>query len=200
MNRWQSLLVMWVACCVLDLGALAGEIHEAVGKGDVVKVTSLLKSNPLLANAPGDDFRKFPPLMIAVEGRRTNMVEVLLKLGADINGTNRDNETALYRASMWGHADMVKLLLVHKADVNAGAKSGRSPALEVAALNAHKAAVELLVAHGAKVDAGYVAYIEKVASDPILEKPEQADKKKAFQQVIELLRKSTSDKPPAPAK
>jgi ankyrin repeat protein len=195
MNNWQSRFLMAVAFASFTPGAWAGEIHEAVGKGDVAKVTSLLKSNPTLANAPGDDFRQFPPLMIAVEGGRTNMVELLLKLGADINGVNNDNETALYRASMWGRADMVKLLLVHKADVNAGAKSGRSPALEVAALNAHAAAVELLLAHGAKVDASYVTYIEKVASDPILEKPEQAEKKKAYQRVMELLKKQVAEKP-----
>lgn len=191
MNQCHGLFLISVVASLFAIGTRAGEIHEAVGKGDVAKVTSLLKASPSLVNAPGDDYRKFPPLMIAVEGRRTNMVELLLKLGADINGTNKDNETALYRAAMWGHADMVKLLLVHKADVNAGAKSGGSPALQVAALNAHKAAVEVLVAHGAKVDAGYVAHIEKVASDPFLDKPEQAEKKKAYQQVIELLRKST---------
>jgi sugar (pentulose or hexulose) kinase len=39
-------------------------------------------------------------------------------------------------------------------------------------------------------------YLEKVASDPILEKPEHAEKKKAFETVIEMLRKQVGESSP----
>lgn len=187
----------WLGICVL-LGnaAEAGEIHDAVGRGDVAKVKSLLRADPSLANAPGDDYRKFPPILVATEARRTNMVDLLLALGADIHATNKDAETALYRAAMWGHKDMVEFLLSRKADVNFGDKFGRSPALSVAAINAHTEVVRVLLAHKARVDGTFVEYVQKMAADPILDKPEHAEKKKACQQTIEFLSKALATNPP----
>ena len=60
-----------------------------------------------------------------------------------------DGETALWIASKEGHAEVVKLLLAERADVNAKAKDGKT-ALGIAKHEKHPEVVKLLEKAGAK--------------------------------------------------
>ena len=71
-----------------------------------------------------------------------------MKRGAEVNATTWRGDTALMLASMNGHADVVKLLISYKADVNAKNRDGMS--VLVAALNFdHPDIVEMLKNSGA---------------------------------------------------
>jgi ankyrin repeat protein len=51
-----------------------------------------------------------PPYKAAQNGH-TQLAQVLLDAGAEINAKGYNNETALYVAARYGHVDMVKLLV-----------------------------------------------------------------------------------------
>lgn len=59
-----------------------------------------------------------PPLTWAVTMGQTKAAELLLQHGADVNGRNRDGNTALHLAIFLGHAGTAELLIKNGADVN----------------------------------------------------------------------------------
>ena len=61
---------------------------------------------------------EMPPLTWAAMMGQTQAVELLLQHGADVNGRNRDDNTALHLAVFLGHAETAELLLKSGADVN----------------------------------------------------------------------------------
>ena len=68
-----------------------------------------------------------PPLTWAAMMGQTAAAELLLEHGADINGRNRDDNTALHLAVFLGRAETVELLLKNGADVNAKNDDGGTP-------------------------------------------------------------------------
>lgn len=68
------------------------------------------------------DKKAFFPLWVAAQDGLTEVAELLLKHGADVNQRIEDDEvgrtTPLFTAVIEGHSDMVKLLLGYKADPN----------------------------------------------------------------------------------
>ena len=64
----------------------------------------------------------------------TNIVTLMLKKGADINGQNRDGVTALITAAFLGRAETVEVLLKHGADPNIRNNDGSAP-MDVAKLD-----------------------------------------------------------------
>ncbi len=86
-------------------------------------------------------------LFAAVRGGDVELVEKLLKSGADVNVVNEELETPLHLAAGGGHLGLVELLIKHGADVNAQDSEGRTP-LCIATAN-NDVVVELLLKHGA---------------------------------------------------
>ena len=70
---------------------------------------------------------EMPPLTWAAMMGQTEAAELLLQQGADINGRNRDDNTALHLAVFLGHAGTAELLLKSGADVNAKNDDGATP-------------------------------------------------------------------------
>jgi len=103
----------------------------------------------------GNDLGK-TPLCVAVIGGNADMVEFLLKSGADPNLRFWDKstqQTPLTAAIDRNNSNerIIRTLLEHKADTDARTGNGYAP-LQVALLNRHKIAVELLLKHGADVE------------------------------------------------
>jgi ankyrin repeat protein len=81
-----------------------------------------------------------------------NVVEMLLKLGVDVNGVNGNGDRALEVACRKGDARTVEILLKRAADVRLTSSSGTT-VLHEAALGGDPRVIELLIRHGAEVDA-----------------------------------------------
>ena len=70
---------------------------------------------------------EMPPLNWAVTMGQTAAAELLIQHGADVNGRNRDDNTALHLAMFLGRAETAELLLKSGADVNARNNDGATP-------------------------------------------------------------------------
>ena len=85
--------------------------------GDVAKVSSLLQGeNQIDVNQR--DSEGYTALLLASEGGHTEIVQQLLKSGANIDAQTKEGESALMKACRNGHDDVVKLLLDNNTDVN----------------------------------------------------------------------------------
>ena len=80
-------------------------------------------------------------------------VERGIAAGADIDATDGDRRTALWRAAERGRTGTLRALLDHGADINKDVTKKASP-LHVAVANNHTEAVRVLVDAGADVTAG----------------------------------------------
>ena len=70
---------------------------------------------------------EMPPLTWAAMMGQTQAAELLLQHGADVNGRNRDDNTALHLAMFLGRAETAELLLKSGADVTARNDDGATP-------------------------------------------------------------------------
>ncbi|MGG6266749.1 ankyrin repeat domain-containing protein [Leptolyngbya sp. AN03gr2] len=78
------------------------------------------------------------------------MVKTLLSVGADVNaGIDTRKRTALHHAAIWGHLEVIQLLVAAGAEVNAKAWRGETP-LQVAGWWRHDDVIDFLIQQGAK--------------------------------------------------
>lgn len=134
-------------------------IQNAIDEEDIEKIKTLLDSNKDRYDLDG--------LLLYIidhvnELILQSMCQVLLDMGADVNATDKDGNTALILATTRGDEPTVQLLLEKGANVNARDKYN-STALIFAAINEHESIVRLLLEKGADVNArgkdGYTALI-----------------------------------------
>lgn len=91
-------------------------------------------------------------LITAAHNGDSEMVNILLASGVDINAKNSDDETALHEAAGKGNVEIVKILLEHGADVNAQNYGGQTPLVYgIGRDDANTAIVKMLLEHGADV-------------------------------------------------
>ena len=92
------------------------------------------------------------PLFFAVRQDDGQLVDRLIKAGADVKVANRYGITPLYLAAVNGNASIIEKLLKAGADANAAVTEGET-ALMTAARSGNVDAAKVLIAHGAVVDA-----------------------------------------------
>ncbi|XP_046554286.1 ankyrin repeat domain-containing protein 50-like [Haliotis rubra] len=122
-------------------------LHRAcyAGQFDVVKY--LLSLTSVDINSRG--LQKRTPLMVAAEQGHKEVVELLVKHGADLFLRDEHGDNALHRACYPGRFDVVKYLLsLNSVDINSGGFKKRTPAMSAAVWGQTKVA-KLLVKHGA---------------------------------------------------
>ncbi|WP_353274418.1 ankyrin repeat domain-containing protein [Wolbachia endosymbiont (group B) of Hofmannophila pseudospretella] len=95
--------------------------------------------------------KEFTLLMIAAENGHTNIVEILLKKGADVNKKDSYGPTALHLAAKNGHTNIVEILVEKGADVNVRDHHANT-VLYLATNNGHEGIVEILLEKGANVN------------------------------------------------
>jgi hypothetical protein len=89
------------------------------------------------------------PLILAARCGRSDVVEVLLRAGANVNNVMpRSGETALLTASWYGHLHVISILLAHGANVNIQDNDGHTAIMQ-ATLQSRLDIVNLLLSNGA---------------------------------------------------
>jgi len=118
----KSIVALLIQYGVLDSHVrptddLQRQFLAAVFLADIERVGSLLARNPSLATTC--DGRGDFPLHHAARNGDTDVVNLLVQHGADINARNPRGHTVLYCAGGHGHVDTVQLLLKMGADIDA---------------------------------------------------------------------------------
>ncbi len=127
-----------------------GSLEIAIENQDALLVSGLSQNTALIkqVNSVG-----YTPLMYASCYPSVEVVQALIKNGADLNAKDKDSKTALMIAAEYGHLEVVKALLNNGADVNAKAKNFNKTPLMFAAEYGHVEVVKALLNNGADVNA-----------------------------------------------
>ncbi len=144
----MRLLFILLAIFVAAAADSGQALFDALHAGQTSSVRTALKSgsDPNARDATGAT-----PLMYAAAFSPLECMELLIRGGARVNDASNAGFTAL----MWSLSDpaKVRLLLRHKADVNAKAKDGHA-AMMLASQNAFRQTASLLLAAGAADEDG----------------------------------------------
>ncbi len=143
------------------------------GDPDVVK--ALLEQTPSLVHVT--DTAGVPLAQWAMLLASTDIVNLLLENGLDINARFADESTLLHMAASLGTSQIIELLLSHGADVNARDQDGRT-ALHVAAGGGDVVLVEPFLSWKADLEAK-----DKAGKTPVEHAVENG-----WTNVVELLR------------
>ena len=141
-------------------GACRADLFEAAKQGDAGAVRAALA-----AGVPADvrDREGRTPLHLAAQAGHTDVIQILLDAGAEVDAEDRDfGSRPLYLAAVGAHVSVAKLLLErgalvdatnHTRDpVSAGSHHSNYTALDQASEAGHPDLVALLLDHGADVN------------------------------------------------
>ena len=142
------------------------------------KVKTVLKYYPEYSNATCSLLSQWPfcpikdtALIVASNNGHTDIVEMLLKAGADVDARNKYGYTALIEASWGSHIDIVRMLLKAGADVNAQNHFGYTALIEASINGNTTDIVEMLLDAGADVNvrdiSGQTALMNAMRKDHI---------------------------------
>ena len=139
----------------IDSLSLDGQLVAAIKGGNATAVAALLDEHPDRVAGPIAEYGK-TPLHVAAESGRAEMVDLLLRRGADPNAHERgDNTYPMHWAAAAGHVDIVRRLADAGGDV---VGHGDDHGLEVIGWatcwdgcddEAHRAVADFLVSRGA---------------------------------------------------
>ncbi len=160
---------------LIDAGA---DLDAQRDNGETPLITAIIGGHVLVASLlidRGADIQArnkggFTPLHAAAYANAIEIAEKLLSRGADVKDQmNKAGVTALSVASEEGHPGLVKVLIDHGADLEAGERNGYTP-LTRALWRGQKEVVALLQRSGAKCQPVEIleepAYSECVAGQP----------------------------------
>jgi len=91
-----------------------------------------------------DKNRFYTPLLLAVEDSDIEIIDELVKLGADVNVKDDNGKTALMDAAHEGEIDVVETLIKYNVDVSLTDRSGFS-ALHASVLSKNKDVVKVIL-------------------------------------------------------
>ena len=138
-----------------NVNAIQGEegptpLLYAIQKNRIEMVEVLAKSKVDLNKASRvTDRRKWTPLALACAKGNYDVVNILIKYGADVNRDDGHSSFPINHAASMGKNDIVSLLIKSGADVNAKSKSGFTPLMSG---SENMAVVETLIKAGADIN------------------------------------------------
>ena len=138
-----------IAVLLLERGVEL-DLFAACMAGAHDRVVELIAREPDLIKSYSHD--GWTPLHLACFFAQPGLVETLIAQGADVKARSRNgmHNTPLHAAAAGRNRDAVRLLLEHRAEVNAQQEGGWT-ALHAAAQNGDAEMVRLLIAAGADV-------------------------------------------------
>ena len=125
-------------------------LHWAAHNGDAELVRRLIKAG---AKAVVTNDYGATPMSEAAERADADIIEQLLKAGADAESPNAEGQTALMTVVRTNHVEAARVLLKHRANVNAVEQWRGQTALMWAAAQSQPEMVALLIKYRADVDA-----------------------------------------------
>ena len=105
-------------------GAKHGSIRNAVEFGNIEALKEFLDAGADVNE--GKSRGDLTPLHYAAQYDHTEIAELLISKGADLNVRTRDGQTLLHRTALYNHTATAELLIAHGVDVNAKANNGRT--------------------------------------------------------------------------
>ncbi|XP_046569110.1 protein VAPYRIN-like [Haliotis rubra] len=121
-------------------------LHNACRRGTLAQVRQIVSHELVDINSRGKC--GWTPVMIAAEGGRRELVDLLVRRGCDLSLTDDDGNTILHVASIKGHLKIVRYILSKKTvDVNITGHCTRT-AVMVAARFGHRKVFDVLVKNG----------------------------------------------------
>jgi ankyrin repeat protein len=148
-------LSLWVSgFCILFIlvfftNGYSQDIHSAVSEGDLEKVGSLLKENPLLVNKEDSNGRT--PIFTAVARRNLEMVKFLIDNGALVRVGDSNLRAPIHFAGFNNDTNMMELLLEKGAVIDTRAIGAATPLIHSSLLNSHEMS-RFLIEHGADIN------------------------------------------------
>jgi ankyrin repeat protein len=126
-------------------------LYVAVQRGYVAVAEVLLANKADVNLRSGTDISGARPIHSAVLSGKTDLIQLLINHGADVNVTDAQGRTALEFAATQNDTNAAKLLLASKAAIETRDKDGNTPLYE-AVDKGNAAMVSLLLDSGATVD------------------------------------------------
>ena len=114
--KTASFSVLVATILIAPRAASAGEIHDAVQRGDVAKIRSILKEDPKAINSKQQN--GYSPLHVAINRSRDDLVLELLKHKPDANIQDNQGYTPLHWAVMRYRRGVIQPLLDGGASID----------------------------------------------------------------------------------
>jgi ankyrin repeat protein len=143
------LAASFFAACELPKGDPAVEFTSAIRSNDVLRVRQMLAGG-ISPNASAEG-GGWTPLMTAVMQDNEEMVDLLLKSGADMYARTRNLQTPLHLAARWGKTKATGCLLKYRASPEMLDELGWTPLMWASMRNKLGPAEKLLKA-GARIN------------------------------------------------
>ncbi len=136
-------------------------LFEAIKNGNFSQVKELFTHSDKnkRADIEAFDIRADRPLMMAAEYEQIEILEYLIKQGAQIDSKNWANQTPLSLAAYKNAIKSIPVLIKHGANIESEDSFGQSP-LYRAASSGHLESVKLLLKYGANINA--ISFNEKI--------------------------------------
>jgi ankyrin repeat protein len=129
----------------------AGPIHDAANAGDLEKIKSLVAEGADINSMPAD--YPWPPLTIAAMGNKINAVDLLIKLGADIDAVDPRGGTPLLAAIESGRAEIAYKLILKGASLDPLRGAQTTPLVEACRYpDRNESIIDLLLLKGVDVN------------------------------------------------
>lgn len=149
MRRIAGSSIVLLLLPMIGFGAARPEVADALMAGDAAGARKLVAQHSDV-NVPQPDGAT--ALHWAVYRSDKEMVDLLLRAGANPKAANREGSTPLWLASINGDAPIIEALLKAGADANEHLPLGRTPIM-AAARTGNVDAIKVLLDHGADVNA-----------------------------------------------
>jgi ankyrin repeat protein len=141
----------------INLPCTPAAFFEAVETGNRTAAALFIDAK---INTEIRDNRGWTPLMAAAFRGQAEIVDLLIRHGAEINALDSGGNSALHWAAFGGHADCARQLIAHSASIDLRNHFGWTPLIQAAARN-HTEVVSQLISSGVNLDTcandGYTA-------------------------------------------
>jgi ankyrin repeat protein len=145
----KSLRILCIVCLFTTCVCVqAGEIHELAESGSFEDIKKFVQAHPASVNERGP---AMTPLHWAARKNRTNVVEFLLKSGADASAV-AFRQAPGHLAAMLGHSEVAKILFAAKPQLLNAKGSGGMTMVMFAARATNAPLVEFLITNKADLN------------------------------------------------